>query len=70
MKKSTFSLILKFLVSVVGAILATLTAHSCSQTAYFSKQKHGPDLLDQQLNSAEFENSNYNRYVKPLIPGI
>ena len=41
MKKSTFILILKILLSVAGAILATLTAHSCCQTADFSKQKSG-----------------------------
>ena len=32
MKKSTFILILKILVAVAGAIVATLTAQSCSVT--------------------------------------
>ena len=41
MKKSTFILILKILVAVAGAIVATLTAQSCSVTADFSKQKSG-----------------------------
>ena len=41
MKKSTFILILKILVAVAGAILATLTAQPCSVTADFSKQKSG-----------------------------
>ena len=41
MKKSTFILILKILVAVAGAIVATLTAQSCSLTADFSKQKSG-----------------------------
>ena len=33
------------------------------------QQKHGAETLDQQLNSAEFENGTFNRYVKPFIPG-
>ena len=41
MKKSTFILILKVLAAVAGAIVATLTAQSCSLTADFSKQKSG-----------------------------
>ena len=41
MKKSTFILILKILAAVAGAIVATLTAQSCSLTADFSKQKSG-----------------------------
>ena len=41
MKKSTFILILKILAAVSGAIVATLTAQSCSLTADFSKQKSG-----------------------------
>ena len=41
MKKSTFILILKILVAVAGAIVATLTAQSCSFTADFSKRKSG-----------------------------
>ena len=41
MKKSTFILILKILAAVAGAIVATLTAQSCSITADFSKQKSG-----------------------------
>ena len=41
MKKSTFILILKILAAVAGAIVATLTAQSCSFTADFSKQKSG-----------------------------
>ena len=41
MKKSTFILILKILVAVAGAIVATLSAQSCSLTADFSKQKSG-----------------------------
>ena len=41
MKKSTFILILKILAAVLGAIVATLTAQSCSFTADFSKQKSG-----------------------------
>ena len=39
MKKSTFILILKILVAVAGAIVATLTAQSCSLISDFSKQK-------------------------------
>ena len=35
MKKSTFILILKILVAVAGAIVATLTAQSCSVTTAF-----------------------------------
>ena len=38
MKKSTFILILKIVAAVAGAIVATLTAQSCSITADFSKQ--------------------------------
>ena len=41
MKKSTFILILKILAAVAGAIVAVLTAQSCSLTADFSKQKSG-----------------------------
>ena len=41
MKKSTFILILKIVAAVAGAIVATLTAQSCSITADFSKQKSG-----------------------------
>ena len=41
MKRSTFILILKILAAVTGAIVATLTAQSCSLTADFSKQKSG-----------------------------
>ena len=41
MKKSTFILIFKILAAVAGAIVATLTAQSCSLTADFSKQKSG-----------------------------
>ena len=41
MKKSTSILILKILAAVAGAIVATLTAQSCSITADFSKQKSG-----------------------------
>ena len=33
------------------------------------QQKHGAESLNQQLDAATFENSNYSRYVKPLIPG-
>ena len=32
------------------------------------QQKHGPDLLDQQLESATFDNSFAGRWVKPLVP--
>ena len=41
MKKSTFILFLKIIAAVAGAILAVLTAQSCSVTADFSKQKSG-----------------------------
>ena len=41
MKKSTFLLILKIIAAVASAILAVLTAQSCSMTADFSKQKSG-----------------------------
>ena len=41
MKKSTIILILKIISAVAGAILAVLTAQSCSLTADFSKQKSG-----------------------------
>ena len=41
MKKSTIILILKIIAAVAGAILAVLTAQSCSVTADFSKQKSG-----------------------------
>ena len=41
MKKSTFILILKILVAVSGAIVATLTAQSCSVNADFSRDKSG-----------------------------
>ena len=41
MKKSTFILILKILAAVACAIVATLTAQSCSLTADFSKQRSG-----------------------------
>lgn len=34
------------------------------------QQKYGADALNQQLDAAKFENSGYNRYVKPLIPGV
>ena len=33
------------------------------------QQKHGAESLNQQLDAATFENSNYSRYVKPFIPG-
>ena len=33
------------------------------------QQKHGADALNQQLDAATFENSNFNRYAKPFIPG-
>ena len=32
------------------------------------QQKHGPDLLDQQLESTTFDNSFAGRWVKPLVP--
>ena len=41
MKKSTLTLILKIIVAVAGAIVATLTAQSCSLTADFSRDKSG-----------------------------
>ena len=41
MKKSTFILILKIIAAVASAILAVITAQSCSVTADFSKQKSG-----------------------------
>ena len=41
MKKSTFILIFKILAAVAGAVVAVLTAQSCSLTADFSKQKSG-----------------------------
>ena len=41
MKKSTFVLFLKILAAVAGAIVATLTAQSCSLTADFSRDKSG-----------------------------
>ena len=41
MKKSTIILILKILAAVASAILAVITAQSCSVTADFSKQKSG-----------------------------
>ena len=41
MKKSTLILILKIIVAVAGAIVATLTAQSCSLTADFSRDKSG-----------------------------
>ena len=33
------------------------------------QQKHGAESLNQQLDAATFENSNFNRYAKPFIPG-
>ena len=41
MKKSTFILILKILSAVAGAIIAVVTAQSCSLTADFSRDKSG-----------------------------
>ena len=41
MKKSTIILILKILAAVASAILAVLTAQSCSLTADFSRDKSG-----------------------------
>ena len=41
MKKSTIILILKILAAVASAILAVITAQSCSVTADFSKLKSG-----------------------------
>ena len=34
------------------------------------QQKHGAEALDQQLESAQFDNSFAGRWVKPIIPGL
>lgn len=34
------------------------------------QQKHGADALNQQLDASKFENSGFNRYAKPFIPGV
>ena len=41
MKKSTIILILKIIAAVASAILAVITAQSCSLTADFSRDKSG-----------------------------
>ena len=45
MKRSTFILILKILAAVAGAIVATLTAQSCSLTSELTKTKTGIDNI-------------------------